>query len=348
VAGTVNGVAKDATLVAVTVLNDRGSGTLRSIMNGMEFVLDEKKARPGVPMVINFSISGSGRSTTLDGAVRDADLFGIIFVTSAGNGSRDACPFSPTAASQSISVAASSRSDTKPLFSNYGPCVDLFAPGDSIWAAGYGSDTAMLRKSGTSMASPSVAGAAALYLELHPTWKTEDVRSALIRDSSKGQLSLDPDENSPNRLLNIGNIVSIVATPRPTPVPVFPVGWLEPPAAPVVPVFPVGYKPLPPSLQVSAPTTKPTLKPTTSPTPIPTRPPTVQPTPSPTPSPTRIPTRLPTSSPTPRPTLRKSEPAEDEEEDEDMCAPLLKKCETSNDCCSIWSCHSSAYCWFWP
>lgn len=210
VAGTVGGrtfgVAKDVELIAVKVLSSKGEGSLANALNGLEYVRDQKLANPSTPMVINMSLAGEfseAFNEALDATVAD----GIIVVVAAGNFFRSACRYSPAAATSVISVGATAKYDFMGLFSNYGKCVDIFAPGTRILSAGHSDDEATEKKSGTSMACPHVAGAAALYLQAHPDWTPAQVWNAMENHAVKSVkaylLSL---AGTPRLLLQTGQI----------------------------------------------------------------------------------------------------------------------------------------------
>lgn len=206
VGGKTWGVAKKANLVAVKALNDStGSGTLASVVGAVTYVCDQKVKDPSKPIIVNMSISGSGRTRSLDEEVERCNANGVIFITSAGNSKGNSCNFSPAAASGSIAVGATREDDSMAPFSNFGACVDIFAPGSQIESVGITSKTSSSFKSGTSMASPYAAGAAALYLALNPKWTGADVRSALRADASSGVIK-SLGANSDNLLLNVAAI----------------------------------------------------------------------------------------------------------------------------------------------
>jgi len=189
VAGTVGGatygVAKQVSLVAVRVLDCDGSGTVSGVVAGIDWVT----ANAVKPAVANMSLTGSG-NTTLDDAVRNSIASGVSYSVAAGNGNfigrqDDACKYSPARVAEAMTIGATTSSDAKASYSNYGSCVDWFAPGSSVTSAWYTSDTATNTISGTSMAAPHVAGAAALYLETNPGASAQQVRDFLYEQTTK-------------------------------------------------------------------------------------------------------------------------------------------------------------------
>ena len=186
VAGTVGGatwgVAKKVNLVGVRVLNCSGNGTWAGVIAGIDWVTGHHTSGPAVA---NMSLGGGG-SIAVDDAVRRSIADGVSYAVAAGNSNRDACGFSPARVPAAMTVGATTSSDSRSSFSNYGSCVDWFAPGSSITSAWYTSDTAGAILSGTSMASPHVAGAAALYLQDNPGASPQQVRDALYADTTKG------------------------------------------------------------------------------------------------------------------------------------------------------------------
>ena len=200
VGGTVYGVAKAANLIAVRVLNCQGSGTNAGVIAGVDWVANNAVK----PAVANLSLGG-GANTTLDNAVKAAVAKGITFVVAAGNGNifgiaQNACNVSPARVPEAITVGATTNTDAKASYSNYGTCLDIFAPGSSVTSSWYTSDTATNTISGTSMASPHVAGVAALYLQGNPGAAPATVTGALTAGASTGKVT-SPGSGSPNRLL---------------------------------------------------------------------------------------------------------------------------------------------------
>ncbi|TDD29276.1 S8 family peptidase [Actinomadura sp. KC06] len=199
VAGTVGskdyGVAKKATLVAVRVLDCQGSGPYSGVISGIEWAAQNASG----PAVGNMSLSGPA-SASVDEAVRGAAQDGVVFAVAAGNASTDACGSSPARAASAITVGSTAQGDARSSFSNYGRCLDLFAPGSSIVSTRMGGGTATMN--GTSMASPHAAGAAALYLSAHPGATAQQIHDALASAAESGKVG-NPGSGSPNRLLNV-------------------------------------------------------------------------------------------------------------------------------------------------
>ena len=198
VAGTVGsakwGVAKQVSLVPVRVLNCRGSGTWSGVIAGIDWV-----AASGLrPAVGNMSLGG-GKTTSVNAAVAGAVGRSVTMVVAAGNSSADACAYSPASEPSALTVGATTSSDARASYSNWGSCLDLFAPGSSITSAWYTSSTASNTLSGTSMASPHVAGVAALVLEGQPTATPAAVGSALAAIASQNKVT-SAGTGSPNLL----------------------------------------------------------------------------------------------------------------------------------------------------
>ena len=199
VGGTTYGVAKGVRLVAVKVLNCSGSGTTAGVISGVNWVTSNAVK----PAVANMSLGG-GASTTLDNAVANSINSGITYALAAGNSSANACNSSPARVASAITVGATTSTDARASYSNYGSCVDIFAPGSSITSAWRTSDTATNTISGTSMASPHVAGAAALVLSANTSYTPAQVASYLTSNATTGKVT-SPGSGSPNRLLFVVN-----------------------------------------------------------------------------------------------------------------------------------------------
>lgn len=203
VAGTVGGssygVAKGATLYGVRVLDCQGSGSYAGVIDGIDWVTSNASG----PSVANMSLGG-GASTAVDDAVRRSIASGVTYALAAGNSDADACNSSPARTKEAITVGSTTRSDARSSFSNYGTCLDIFAPGSDITSAWIGSDSDSNTISGTSMASPHVAGGAALYLADNPSATPAQVRDALVNNGTKNKVS-DAGSGSPNVLLYTGD-----------------------------------------------------------------------------------------------------------------------------------------------
>ncbi|CAB4957287.1 MAG: S8 family serine peptidase [Actinobacteria bacterium] len=196
VAGTTWGVAKSAIIIAVKVLNCSGSGTTSGVISGLDWIVTNHAV--GVPAVANMSLGG-GKSAALEAAVANVVADGVTVVVAAGNETQNACYVSPAAEPTAITVGATTSVDALAYYSNYGSCVDILAPGSSITSAGITSTTATATMSGTSMASPHVAGAAALYLGLNTSATPAQVVAALTSASTTDVIT--GVLGSPNKLL---------------------------------------------------------------------------------------------------------------------------------------------------
>ncbi len=196
VAGTTYGVAKMATIVPVRVLDCAGSGTISGVIAGLDFVARDHTSGPAV---VNMSLGG-GASTTLDTAVVAVINDGVSVVVAAGNSNRDACRFSPARVPAAVTVGATTSTDTRASYSNIGKCLDLFAPGSVITSAWYNSTTAINTLSGTSMASPHVAGVAAVLLSRTPSLTPAEI-SGLITSTATTGVVTSAGKGSPNLLL---------------------------------------------------------------------------------------------------------------------------------------------------
>lgn len=199
IGGTKYGIAKEVKLIAVRVLNCEGSGTTEQVVAGIDWVA----ANAVKPAVANMSLGG-GADTAIDTAVKGAVSKGVTFAVAAGNENADACEGSPSGVAEAITVGATADTDARADFSNFGKCLDVFAPGQDIASAWIDSDTATKTISGTSMASPHVAGAAALVLDTQPEATPAEVATALT-DAATGDVVTSPGTDSTTKLLRIGN-----------------------------------------------------------------------------------------------------------------------------------------------
>nr|WP_318010905.1 S8 family peptidase [Deinococcus multiflagellatus] len=203
VAGTVGsatyGVAKGVTLVAVKVLNCQGSGSNSGVIAGVNWAVTNKGSAAAVA---NMSLGG-GFSQAVNDAVNNAASRNLVMVVAAGNENQNACNVSPASAANAITVGSTTNTDARSSFSNYGTCVDIFAPGSNITSTWIGSTSATNTISGTSMATPHVTGAAALKLAAGNS-STSAVTSALVSSATTGKVT-GAGTGSPNRLLYTGN-----------------------------------------------------------------------------------------------------------------------------------------------
>ncbi len=190
IGGTSYGAAKNVILHGVRVLNCSGSGTYSGIIAGVDWVT----AHHQTPAVANMSLGGPSYSP-LDNAIAGSIARGVTYVVSAGNNDKDACSKSPARVPNAITVAATTSADQRSGFSNYGDCVDIFAPGSGITSAWHTSDTATATLSGTSMAAPHVAGVAALYLEEHPGAAPSETSSATVNSASRDKITNARSDN---------------------------------------------------------------------------------------------------------------------------------------------------------
>ncbi|TCO28205.1 subtilisin family serine protease [Kribbella steppae] len=200
IAGTTYGLAKGAKVFGVRVLDCKGSGSTESVIAGIDWVTKNAKK----PAVANMSLGG-GADDALDAAVKASVDSGITYAVAAGNESSDACGGSPAKEPSAITVGATDDQDQKASFSNWGSCVDLFAPGVDTLSVGITDPDSTAEMSGTSMATPHVAGGIALYLADHPEATPADVTTALVGASTPDKVG-DPGTGSPNKLLYVGKV----------------------------------------------------------------------------------------------------------------------------------------------
>lgn len=195
--GMTYGVAKDVALKAVRVLNCSGSGEISTVIAGVDWVTTDHDSDQ--PAVANMSLSG-GKSAALDEAVKNSIDDGVVYVVAAGNDNSDACQYSPARVASALTVGATAYTDPRASYSNYGKCLDMFAPGSDITSAWNTDAQATNTISGTSMAAPHVAGVAALYLQTNPSASVEQVDEALKANATVDVVS-SAGKDSPNRLL---------------------------------------------------------------------------------------------------------------------------------------------------
>lgn len=208
-AGTTYGVAKQAQLIPVRVLGCDGSGSYSGVIAGVDWIA----ANAGAGAVANLSLGGP-TSTALDSAITNLVGRGVVVVVAAGNSNADACQSSPARVPAAITVGATTSSDSRASYSNFGSCVDLFAPGSGIVSAWFTSNTATASLNGTSMASPHVAGVAALVRTLNPGATAADV-TTLIKQGATSGVVASAGTGSPNLMLYA--LVSLAPAPS-TPV----------------------------------------------------------------------------------------------------------------------------------
>ena len=198
--GTTYGVAKKSTIHAIRVLDCQGSGSNSGVIAGVDWVTQNAQR----PAVANMSLGG-GDSSALDTAVKNSIASGIAYAVAAGNDSANACSGSPNKVPEAITVGATENTDAMASYSNFGTCLDIFAPGSSITSANYNNNTGTSVLSGTSMASPHVAGAAALVLARNTSATPQQIRDTLLAEATTGVLTAIKT-GSPNKLLYVTNV----------------------------------------------------------------------------------------------------------------------------------------------
>ncbi|MGW0736030.1 S8 family peptidase [Streptomyces sp. NPDC002851] len=197
IAGAAHGVAKKANIVAVRVLDDNGSGTTEQVVAGIDWVTENAEG----PSVANMSLGG-GADEALDEAVRKSIAAGVTYGVAAGNESSDASQSSPARVKEAITVASSTDADEQSDFSNFGEIVDIYAPGSDITSTWNTDDEATNTISGTSMATPHVVGAAAVYLGANKDATPEQVAKGLTDGATPDKIT-NPSEGTPNKLLKV-------------------------------------------------------------------------------------------------------------------------------------------------
>jgi subtilisin family serine protease/uncharacterized protein YneF (UPF0154 family) len=205
IAGTNVGVAKSANIIVAQVLDCLGDGKNSDLIDSISWIIETHQK----PAIINMSLGGD-RSPSIENAVKAAIAAGIPVIVAAGNSNIDACTQTPAAVSEAITVAASTQKNTKAKFSNFGPCVDIFAPGVDILAATTPekSRNGWNFASGTSFAAPMVAGVAALLLEKNPSWTPSQLTDALSNMGARSVLDKKTLNGSPNILLQAPSSIS--------------------------------------------------------------------------------------------------------------------------------------------
>lgn len=215
IGGSVVGVAKGVTLHSVRVLDCNGNGDISGVIAGIDWVTNNKV----FPAVANLSISGGFSKATND-AIQNSVNAGIVYAVAAGNAASDACQYSPASASSALTVAATTSADGLASYSNYGTCVDLAAPGSTIYSATNTGDNDYAYLNGTSMATPHVAGVAALYLQANPTATPAQVMQAIVSNATPNVLTLGTTPGTPNLLVysyaGVGGLPPSLDTLSPT------------------------------------------------------------------------------------------------------------------------------------
>jgi len=199
VGGTAHGVAKGVTLVAVRMLNCSGSATIAQVIAGVDWVT-ANAVKPAVGVLV----AGGPTDTAYNAAIRNSIASGVTYTVVSGSSASDACNFSPGGVTEAITVAATDINDTRHSASNFGPCLDIFAPGVAVTTTSWTSDTATVTLSGSSFATAHAGGVAALILSANPTWTPQQVRDEMVADATPGVV-INPGAGSPNLLLFVDN-----------------------------------------------------------------------------------------------------------------------------------------------
>ncbi len=199
VGGSTYGVAKNVKLYAVRVLDCKGSGSTAGVVAGVDWVTRNRQ----LPAVANMSLGGDA-DQAIDDAVRRSIASGVVYTLAAGNEDTDACKKSPARTREALTVGATTSADSRATFSNWGSCVDVFAPGNKILSAWHYGDKETRELSGTSMAAPHVAGVAALYLERNPNATPDAVAAALVENATPDKVA--DAQCAPNRMTYSGFI----------------------------------------------------------------------------------------------------------------------------------------------
>lgn len=210
-AGATYGIAKSATLIPVRVLDCTGSGTFSGVIAGLDWIVSHHVA--GKPAVANMSLGG-GASSSVDLAVQNVISDGVVMAVAAGNDGLNACNYSPARAVNAITVGSTTSTDARSTFSNTGSCVDIFAPGSGITSAWIGSTTATNTISGTSMATPHVAGVAAVLFGRYPTSTPAQI-ATMLRNSATPNIVASAGTGSPNYLLYLDPVGGPIVAPTP-------------------------------------------------------------------------------------------------------------------------------------
>jgi subtilisin family serine protease len=213
VGGATYGAAKNVSLHSVRVLPCSGSGQISDLISGIDWVRENRVN----PAVANISITAPGVSPSLETAITNAISSGVVFTIAAGNSQWNACDYTPARTPNAITVAATAEADERALYSNYGPCVDLFAPGNAVLSSSNGSDSATRVLSGTSMSAPLVAGIAAIYRAGNPSASASTVAQAINAATTAGVVTNIDGTSSPNKLLYSWLVGAPSPTPTPTP-----------------------------------------------------------------------------------------------------------------------------------